>query len=144
MKRIKIFIITITLIGMTLLPNCFVDFYTGKRPIDYPNTRWVSENPDIYFEVTRNGEMTYGQITIDGDAIEIIVSFDYGTGIDFYDLSAYTPPNESNRYGAIDGTNWLFWGSCKFGKDKLIVTIKKNREFLDDSIKKIIFVREDL
>ena len=108
MKRITIFIITIALIGMTLLSSCGVDFFHGKRPIDYPNTRWVSENPDIYFEVGKNRGMIYGQITIEDDIIEIIVSFDYGAGVEFLDTSAYTPPNESNPYGSIRSGKWFF------------------------------------
>jgi len=56
------------LIGLPLLSSCGVDFYHGRRPVDYPNTRWVSQEPDMFFEV---GASDYAQIIIDGDIIKI-------------------------------------------------------------------------
>jgi hypothetical protein len=128
---------------MVILSSCGVDFYSGKRPSDFPNTRWVSIDPDMFFEVNMKyaeltGSKTYGEINIDGVITEIAVSFDYGTGVGFRDISYYEGKG-------INSYAWLFWGRGKFSKDKLVVTITDNsRGFLDDSITEIIFIREDM
>ena len=138
-KQNKPICIILTLIILSL---CSCDVYAGKRPPEYDNTKWVSEDPDIYFEINDKyqyitGNSTYGQIFINGIVTEIIISFDYGAGIEFRPISAYD--------GAINADIWLFKGDCKFSKDKLIVIVTNNEKgWLDDSIKKITFVRYDL
>ena len=131
---------------IALLTGC-VDFYTGKRPIDYPNTRWVSENPDMYFEVGNSVSVEYAQIMMHGEVIELICGFDHGVGITFYDVSAFIPADPSNP-NDIDGVRfegWLFMGLCEFSKDKLVAKITNNgKGFLDKSIKEITFLREDI
>ena len=133
MKRVILCVI-IVLIGMSLLSSC--DRYYGRRPNDYDNTKWVSSEPDIWFTV--QDRKCAGEITIDGVAAEIWVMFDFGHRVSF--SPPRTPENELNYYNYF-----LFDGTCKFSKDKLIVTIDRNRKrFLDDTIKEIIFVREDM
>jgi len=139
MKRITIFIIT-ALIITTILSSCGVDFYTGKRPIDYPNTRWVSQNPDIYFEVGKSGEITHAQITINGNIIELLCFFYIAEPI-----IAFHVISTSNLTEDLNSDTSLFTGKCNFNKDKLVVKIYNNSKgFLDDSIKEIIFLREDM
>jgi hypothetical protein len=79
MKKIALALILLTV--ATLL-SCSFDLSAGKRPTDQLNTRWVSTDPDIYFEVSDKyeditGSWTYGQINIDGVITEIMVGFDY-------------------------------------------------------------------
>ncbi|MDR0570229.1 MAG: hypothetical protein LBG71_03280 [Clostridiales Family XIII bacterium] len=133
------------------LTGC-VDFYSDKRPNAYQNTRWVAESPSIYFDVNEKyrqvtgGYTTYGKIEIDGVTTKITVSFDYGAGIEFYDISPYMPTGKEENYvGYGRHENYLFRGDCKFGRDKFVVRIRNNeRGFLDDSIEEIVFVREDM
>ena len=151
MRRILLLIIC-----MVFVSSCFVDFYMGKRPENYPNTRWVSENPDMYFEIGENinaerpnaaviGAFVYSQIVIDGEIIELRIAF--GTGSDFF---AYNPAGFDTVTGyALKGhlTNdyFLFGGLCKFSPNRLVVTIDRNdKGFLDESITEIIFIREDI
>jgi hypothetical protein len=130
----------IIIVGL-FLSGC-VDFSAGKRPDNQENTKWVSTDLDIWFEVKAEygditGSNTYGEINMGGVITEIAVSFDYGTGVEFRPVSAF----KKGEY--IDGTAWLFLGRCKFSDDKLVVDIFNNSNgFLDDSIENITFYRE--
>ena len=140
MKR-NILVLAAIIIGLSLY-GC-VDFNSGRRPIDQENTKWVSTDPDIFFEVNerfRNitGSRTYGEINIDGVITEIFVSFDFGTNITFYPISAFNGE-------FTHGDEWLFIGRCRFRNDRLVVNIFNNsRGFLDDSINTIVFYREKI
>ena len=65
---------------------------SGERPIDFPESIWVSENPYIQFEID-NSEENYGGyhggvISISGRVIEIKVFFEMlGNGMYIYDTS---------------------------------------------------------
>ena len=137
----KLIILLVAAIGLSLY-GC-ADFNSGRRPIDQENTRWVSTDPDIFFEVNekhRNltGTSTYGEINIDGVITEIFVIFDFGTNITFYPISAFNGE-------FINGDEWLFIGRCRFHNDRLAVNIFNNsRGFLDDSINTIVFYREEI
>ncbi len=132
-----------------ILQGCAVDMYVGKRPSDQNNTKWVSEEPDIYFEVSDKyneltGCNTYGKVNINGVETEIAVSFALGSPrVEFRPVSAYhKSDNEEESY--IDGNAWLFKGNCNFSHNKLVVKIYNNdKGFLDDSIKKITFIKEE-
>ena len=129
-----------------LLWGC--DIYHGQRPSDYKNTRWVSENPNIYFEVNEKfseitGTITYGKIIIDGVTTEIAVDFGMEPVAEFRPISSY------KKGEGIDGHAWLFRGRCKYSPDKLVITKIVNNSryeesFLDESIRKITFIKEDI
>ena len=131
-----------------LLAQGCVDFNVGKRPTDQNNTKWVSQNPDIYFEVNDEygavtGCNTYGKTTVNGATTEIAVRFDYGTTVQFSPISAYHK-GENGSQSYIDGDDWLFIGRCEFSKNMLVVNVFNNSKgFLDDEIKKITFVKEE-
>ena len=127
MKKISAIVIIICL----LLQGC-VDFNHGKRPSDYKNTRWVSETPDIYFEVNEDYDTvtktnTYGKITEGENEFEITVLFDYGNGIVFCDLAS---------------GDQMLRGTCKFSDDTLVVKVTKCEEEWCSSVKKITFSKE--
>ena len=136
--KYKIIIIVLTLIGIIMLLSCCVDFYYDKRPNNYDNTKWVSSDPDIWFTVNKNE--CFGEITIDGVTMETQIFFDFGTGVDFKHLRTL-----ENQFDYYKDDYYYFRGSCKFDEYKLVVTITDNSKgLLDDSIKKITFVREDI
>ena len=140
----------------SLLTGC-VDLFSGRRPINYPNTRWVSQDPDMFFIVGEGKKVTdwseailaeviYAQITIDGEVNEVFLGFDEtGAGMFVYDLSVYDPETGWFIEGGLNLDAKLFSGLCKFSPNRLIVTITRNdKGFLDDSITEIIFIREDI
>jgi len=136
---ISLAIILILLI-LVFMPPIGVDMFFGTRPYDYPYTIWTSENPDIYFRVYQTYDEINGQITIDGIAPDLRISFDHGGRISFYDVLSRDPES-----GGFPFRAWLFQGSCVFGEHELIVTITDNKKsFLDDTVKEIRFVRVDM
>jgi hypothetical protein len=140
MRKLVITVLAVFL--LVVFSSCYWPW--KKWPTDQENTRWVSLDPDIYFEVsakfndiTKNN--TYGKINIDGVVTEIAVSFDFGDGVEFRPAFAFTDS------GGIDGDAWLFMGKWDFSPDKLVVDITNNTKgFLDDSIKTITFYREEI
>ena len=105
-----------------------------KRPNS--GTKWVSSEPDIWFVMDKG--VGIGKITIDGVTIDIHVVFDFS--IDIHFKEPLTSENQLNYY-----EYYYFKGSCKFGEHKIVVAVTNNSKgFLDDSIKKITFVREEI
>jgi len=126
----KNFFIILTL--FILFSNC--DVHSGKRPLDYPPAKWVSEEPEMWFEIGKSDnsaysprENIYGFLVLDGHNIEIEVFFDGGNGIYFNATSDFDKFTK---------------GHCKFRSDKLIVKIDKERDgFLNGLYKTITFIR---
>ena len=141
-KTLLIFICVI--VTMLLFSSC--DPFAGRRPVDFPNTRWSSENPDMYFDVGENRKITHTQIVMNGEVIELICWFAVsGAQIGFDDPSGYDPETGYHKAGVHANDIILFTGLCRFGRDRIVVTVTDNkRGFLDDSITEIVFVREDL
>lgn len=99
----------------------------GKRPTDFPMTRWVCEEADMYFDVPAeyspiviDGVDTfdtcmYGAITVNGQYYGVRVNFGYGSEV-FFDSS---DTFEDQPYTM---------GACDFSTEKLVVTIDKERD----------------
>ena len=153
MKRLAL-VLNCVIVMMLLLSSC--DPQTGRRPTNYPNTRWVSQDPDMYFVVgglrntdhrgTPHADVTYAQIVIDGEIVEIACRFaTSGSQIAFYEPSGFDPETGVQLAGIKTMDIILFIGLCKFRPDFIEVTITHNdKGFLDDSITEIVFIREDL
>jgi len=114
---------------------CFsCDRHSGERPYDYPPARWVSEKPKMWFVIGESDKSAYsprqkiyGNLILDGQSIEIEVSFNKGSGMAFFGIG-----NEK-----LDTR-----GRCKFHSDKLIVNIDKERDgFFNGLYKTITFIR---
>ena len=154
MKRISSisFCIMIILIVST---GCDSPFHAGRRPVNFPNTRWVSQDPDMFFVVGENisdndlrpyADVTYAQIVIDGEKIELRVVFAQSGGqIYFDDPAGFDPDTGGQLPGVAIRDVHFFTGLGRFSPERLVVTITHNpRGFLDDSIEEIIFYREDI
>ena len=107
---------------------------------NFPETKWVSEDPDIWFIIESGqedevyGEICPGEIKINGEAKKITVSFrGFSTAVHFYELDS-----DGNAIDYLRGT-------CKFYSDKLVVKVtKKSDELYGGKYKTITFVKEDL
>ena len=140
MKKVLILVL-ITGIWLSL-SGCNRDSI-NYAPLNHENTRWVSKNPDIFFEVSEEfgeltGSRTYGQISIDGEITEIVVYFNHGIGI--YGTGMYVdellPGGNRER---------LFSGMGKYYPGELVMNkINNEKGFLDKSIKKITFFMEPM
>ena len=129
-KAILICFIVLLCLSIT---SCGVDFTEGKKPINYYSTTWISTDPDIWFAVQETRDWScLGEVNLDGVKTEIKVRFNPGTSVYFRPIDAEI------------GDDYLFLGTCKFGKEKLVVKITNNSKgFLDDSVKTITFERID-
>jgi hypothetical protein len=112
------------------------DRHIGERPIDQPNTKWVSSEPSIWFEVPENNAREgFGEIDFNGEIIEFIVFFDYTTRMWV---------NTSRKAETL-----IFSGTCEFSEDTLIVTVDTEEAadqhplyYLDKSIETVTFYKE--
>ena len=129
----KCFVITLPILIFVLYSGC--DMHSGKRPPDYHSTIWVSEDPEMWFEIGKfnewgaytSPEKIFGYLILDGQNIEIEVFFDRGSGVYF---------NPTSDFDKVTR------GRCTFGPDKLVVNIDKERDnFLNGRWEIITFYR---
>ena len=121
----KYFVMAIAILIFVLSSGC--DMHSGKRPCDYPPSKWVSEEPEMWFEGIYKIYGFDGCLVLDGQIIEIKVFFDYGNGVYFSETS---------------DTDTFTRGRCTFNTDKLVVKIDKERDnFLNGLCETITFIR---
>jgi hypothetical protein len=111
------------------------DRYSGERPFDYPPARWISDTPNIWFDVVpyfkdENKEWSdlEGILETSEHSIKIIVWF----------------PNTDIVVirEQVDKDNRWLRGTCKFSPDKLIITIEKEKDtLLNGQYDTITFIR---
>jgi len=142
MKRIvRRFIILLVLLLFSTGCNIF---YYG-RPTDYTNTRWVSESPDMFFEVGDSHTVVYTQIIIDNEIFILKTGFDHSIIVTFEDASGFDFETGQLLPGLSNDDTLLFYGRGRFSPTKLVLhSIWNDKGFLDDSIKEIVFIREDI
>ena len=108
---------------------CDVDFYHGKRPLDYENSYWVCSEYGASFEVDENGDSANRSLTINGEKIPFSWKFssvDNSVWIKF----------------EIDETTYSWWGYCKFSKQLFSVSIEDTKGCYEDKEITLNFVRE--
>ncbi len=131
MKYKYIITLLIFVILQTALVGCDVDIYHGRRPIDYPNTKWVCEEIDMYFTVSDTDEI-YGEII---DKSGEIVKFTL--------LWAVGNPTVSVK--SINEIDAYFVAECDFGKKEFTMKITDINDSNFDYIpKELTFKRIDL
>ena len=110
--------------------------YRIERPDEKPWTKWSSSDPYMWFEVASDFNAFLGELELDGELIDIIVSFYPRTGMSV----------DTSR----DAYTTIFYGYCEFKKDEFTLTVSKEEYIgqhplyrLDDSIETITFYREE-
>lgn len=111
-----------------LLAGC--DPAAGKRPVDYPNSRWVCEDPHIEIVVDGKGRYTSTLIGDDGEETRFFLGFRSGYGVDAY----------VNSKEVLSSENCLFRGECKFSKEKCTIILSEGRLW-DDGYARLVFKR---
>ena len=133
-KRLSIILLlSILLLCISGCVN-ITSLYGNKVPYRQPGTRWVSADPDIYFEVAGDRSCK-GEIKVDKRLISIIIHFGYGKDIHFFEWDSI--------YDVED--DCILIGICKFSSKKLVVTIDEDYigTIFDKSVKEITFIREN-
>ena len=126
----------------SLILGCDLSYKQKLYLREQNNTRWVSEYPDICLEITETGDVA--QITIDNVTTELCVFFAIGgNSVRFLEKDARRIDDDG--IGVVNLDKWLFIGRWQLIEDgKIVVNIINNdKGFLDKSIKKITFIREE-
>ncbi len=89
------------------------DPYGDIKPSSFVPSKWISENPNIWFEVLSDDEIV-GQTIYQGKNIDISVNFNRGRSMMIYSNEIEGGPD--------------FMGFCKFGEEELKVRIQDKDE----------------
>lgn len=109
-----------------LLTGC--DPAAGKRPVDYPNSRWVCQGPHIKIAVDGKGRYTSTLVGADGEEKRFFLGFRSGYGVDAYGKVV------------LSDETLLFRGDCKFSKDRFTIQIREDNLW-NGAYSKLIFTR---
>lgn len=105
-KKTSILLILIVLFG--ILTSCDPNPYEGKRPIDYENSIWRSDNPVVNIEYGQSSVIVTAYLIENQEMINIDVSYGlYDNSVLFLDLEG----------------NILLEFSAEFSSDHCILTI---------------------
>ena len=121
------------------------DFDTGPRWYDQYGSKWISNDPDIWFEVGRDNTH-FGEMDINDGITKIIIKPDSGS-------AAWVVYSYEEDEPVAVWENRLFRIACRYGIDEiqarvLIFQARKNEEererVFEEKNKVIIFVKEQL
>lgn len=96
-----------------------IDYNHSLIPSKQDGTVWVSEEPDIMFEVSdeyveKYGGNCKGVMTVNGEEVVIRPTFGYGGYVDF---------------GARSGSAIYISGNAEYSKDKMVFTVEEDNVF---------------
>lgn len=103
----------------------------ANRPCDFPGTKWVCSDPDIWVKIDKDHQCI-GEVKINGNIKPIIVTFGQATSVGFYLYK-----------GQNDFTEPLFNGTGKFSKSKMVINDIQNDIIFNDKYKTITFYRKN-
>ena len=131
-------IILLILIVALIDPNYVAPYIPGNhiplkayRPTHCPGTQWVSEDPNISFQVPDEQSCYWeidGVLKLDGKEMKITMTFNPGVYVQVYDQT-----NNSGR---------IFNGRCRFYSDKMVIEIDEDMIF-DGQYKTVTFYKQD-
>ena len=134
MRKIIVFIILL----LFTFTGC--DPYAGKRPEDYPNTRWICEEPYVRIDVLKkSGVNNVGYIDYNGEITKIVLLFLSGPGVEIYRYEDYK--TAINSEGMVLYDKMIIYGKCRFFEKKFIIEVEETTIF-DESVEKLEFYRE--
>lgn len=120
--------------------GCKQDYYGNVKPQAYGPAKWVSDEPNMWFEVTTPPDDNspfdvplHGEMVLDDKIVKIAVFFNPANSIDIA-----IEKGKDQYEGSL-------LGLCKFGSEKLRVKVYKDRdELFNGKYRKITFVRNEL
>lgn len=118
------------LLLLILLCGCDPSF--EKIPPDYPNSRWVCEDPHIEIVVGEHDRYTAAFIEDDGEERRFALDFLYGDRVGAY----------VNSKVAFSDETCLFMGKSKGTKDEFTIILKEGKLW-DDGYARLVFTRAE-
>ena len=123
-----------------LIMSCTWDPYSGQRPIDYGDAKWVCTDPSIYFTVDTSLEDAsyhFGEIDINGQLFPCRVDFIHQTNQAWIDVFESQSLTLDSRIGEIHG-------ACDFSEDSIVVHIDlENTTVFNGRYESITFYRHE-
>lgn len=132
-KRILLFFVVLAMLSLSGCDDLL--FLVVKRPYEYPNTKWVSMDPDIYFTINASGKDS-GELSVNGKKV--------GITIDFRSDLVWLLIN------SVDSTGYdkaiILKGTGKYSSTKMTLLVDEvvRTDLIDPSLKEIVFTRQDL
>lgn len=139
MKRLLCFMTTLTIVILSLSGCWWYKSYIGKRPCDQPNTKWISEDEQIYFWTDEHNYVS-GKMLIGDETIDIHVRIGPATDIYISRLDSVKPSEEGSN-GPVSEVSLEHWIGNFNQKDQFTATVKRTTYFHADD--KISFYRVD-
>lgn len=136
MRKHLVFYVLIVALMSSIIIFTGCDLYYGKRPSDFSNVIWVSEDSNLWFRVPADDEQEipiFGELKTEDKIYNIRIGFDNGRGIMISDA------DESIPYENMPTEDLLVWEDCKFGNDNFVISIphdSTNKAF-DSDVRKI-------
>ncbi len=119
----KICYVIFTIILSLMLVSCDLD--SDVKPRNQDNTKWVSEDPNIYFTVTKNEvkgcNSCKGKLKISNKCYRIGMDFDYGRDVNILDYDIMEKNNFIYKLEAI-----LIRADCKFSEKKCTLKVTES------------------
>ena len=120
---------------LCVLSLCACDPYSGCRPYDYGDAKWVCEEYGAWFTVKEEENyQCYGEVVVDGKAVEVEYAF-YPGGL-IYIWPRYM---EGSQYGAR-----LWGGDAKYSPTELVLHSPTVNYLFDEDDEEVVFVRQEL
>ena len=117
MKKIVILLVALSI----LLTGCYKS-WLGKRPCDQPNSKWMSEDQSMYFEMDESGIGT-GYLLLNGETVEFLFMCDIATKIMLY------APEAIDRLGLYPEETYEIWSGSFDQADSFSATVKQTTFF---------------
>lgn len=117
MKKIVILLVALSI----LLTGCYKSWF-GKRPCDQPNSKWMSEDQSMYFEMDESGIGT-GYLLLNGETVEFLFMCDIATKIMLY------APEAIDRLGLYPEETYEIWSGSFDQADSFTATVKQTTFF---------------
>ena len=117
MKKIVILLVILSI----LLTGCYKS-WLGKRPCDQLNSKWISEDQTMYFEMNEPGIGT-GYVLHNGEKVEVIFVFGISTVLELY------MPEAIDRLGLYPEERYEVWSGSFDQADSFSATVKQTTFF---------------
>ena len=124
---------------LCVLSLCACDPYSGCRPYDYGDAKWVCEEYGAWFTVKEaENFQCYGEVVVDGEVREISVRFLKSVFV------AITPYEIVDGHTNPDYENPYWEGEAKFRPTELVLHSPTVNYLFDEDDEEVVFVRQEL
>ena len=124
---------------LCVLSLCACDPYSGCRPYDYGDAKWVCEEYGAWFTVKEEENyQCYGEVVVDGKVQKIAILFAPGSFV------VILPRDAVENMSPIETDNELWNGEAKYSPTEFILHSPTVNCLFDEDDEEVVFVRQEL